>query len=128
MARRVEGYISKKVIKRWLEEYDYLAAGDRPPDAPPTNSGPKAYDGVSAGKLNKIMLDQAIDRLPPLMKACIRARYIYKLPLKATLRALGIGPKIYYNRCDLAIRHIYYQLNGRTANIMDLLKEIKREG
>lgn len=123
---RIEGYVSKKVIKRWLEEYEYLEAGDLPPDAPPSNSGPKSKDGISGRQLNKLMLDQAIEQLPPLQKACIKARYVERLPLKVTLRGLEVSAKVYYNRCDVAINNMYYYLNGKAANAVDLLKAIKR--
>lgn len=123
---RIEGLVSKKAIKKWLENYEYLAAGDKPPDAPPSNSGPKAYDGVTGGQLNKIMLDQAVESLSPLTQACIRARYIHKLPLRRTLKALGISAAIYYNRCDQGINDMYFFLNGKAANTLALLKEIKK--
>jgi DNA-directed RNA polymerase specialized sigma subunit len=121
---KIEGYISKKAIRRWLENYESLAAGDRPPEAVSTNSGPKAYDGISNAQLNKMMLDQAIENLPDLMKACIKARYIYKLPRKRTLQLLGISDAVYYNRCKLAIDHIYLELNGDLAGIKRLLEKI----
>ena len=121
---KIEGYISKRTIKRWLENYDSLAAEDRFPDAISTHSGPKAYDGISNSRLNRMMLDQAIENLPDLMKACIKARYIYKLPRKRTLQLLGISSAVYYNRCKLAIDHIYLDLNGDLAGIKRLLEKI----
>ncbi|XJZ25965.1 hypothetical protein ACF5W4_11185 [Bacillota bacterium Lsc_1132] len=88
---KVDGYVSKKVIKRWLENYEALAVGEAPDDAPPSNSGPKNYDGISGGQLNKIMLDQAIGKLSPLKRSCIEAKYIERLPLGITLKALEIN-------------------------------------
>jgi DNA-directed RNA polymerase specialized sigma24 family protein len=121
---KIEGFISKKTIKRWLEDYEYLTAGDRPPDAPPTNGGPKPDDGITNGQLNKLMLDQAINDLPPLMKACVKSRYVYKLRLGKTLKVLGISGGVYYERCRMAIDHIYAQLNGEKANYKALFDKI----
>lgn len=112
----VEGYISKATVVKWLEDYEYMVAGEAPPDAPPGNSGPKAYDGVSAAKLNKIMLDQAIDRLSPLKKNVIVCRYVRKLPRKEALKRLGISESVYYNRLKLAIDEMYSSLNGVKAD------------
>jgi DNA-directed RNA polymerase specialized sigma24 family protein len=122
---RVEGYISKKNIVRWLEHYEYLQVGDQQPDAlPMSTGGPKADDGISGGFLNRVMLDQAIDNLPPLMKACIKARYVHKLPLGKTLRVLGIGQGVYYERCKMAVDHIYKELNGDRLGVKALLEKI----
>jgi hypothetical protein len=45
----IEGYISKKNIKRWLENYEALVAGDRPYDAIPTNAGRRLMTALAAG-------------------------------------------------------------------------------
>lgn len=124
MGVRVEGYVSKKVIKGWLMTYEYLEAGDRPPDAPPTNSGPKNRDGISGGQLNKLMLDQAIENLPPLAKACVKARWVHRLPKGKTLRVLGITDGVYYNRCDLAINLIHAAINGEAGRYKALADKI----
>jgi hypothetical protein len=122
--KRIEGYISKKAVRYWLENYEYLEAGDRPPDAPPSNSGPKSPDGVSANQLNKIMLDQAIENLPPLHKACVKARWVYKFRMSHTLRTLEIGSSVYKQRTNEAITLIHDELNGDKVGYMGLLSEI----
>lgn len=121
---RIEGYVSKKVIYRWLENYEYIDAGDTPPEAPPSNGGPKSDDGISGGFLNKVMLDQAIENLPLLMKACIKARYIHRLPLGKTLKTLEISRDVYYERCKMAVDHIYRELNGDRVGVKSLLEKI----
>ncbi|AYP68433.1 hypothetical protein HWB91_gp63 [Bacillus phage vB_BboS-125] len=121
---RVEGYVSKKAIQRWLENYEYLEAGDTPPDTPPTNSGPKNQDGISGGQLNKLMLDQAIENLPPLAKACILARWVHKLSRAKTLRVLGISDAIYRNRCSLGIDLIHSEINGEVGRYKALADKI----
>ena len=57
---RIDGYVSKKTIRLWLENYESLAVGASVPDAPPSFTGPGAQDGKGDGRLNKIVLDQAI--------------------------------------------------------------------
>lgn len=112
----VEGYISMKVVRNWLENYEYMQSGDRDPDAIPTNSGPKNYDGISGGQLNKIMLDQAIANLSPLKRSCIEAKYIEKLPTKLTLKALEISYSVYQDRIRQGIVDIHNFLNGEKAD------------
>lgn len=117
---KVEGYVSKKVITRWLESYEALAAGEAPEDAPPSNSGPKNYDGISGGFLNKIMLDQAIASLSPLKRSCIEAKYIEKLPMAITLKALEISESVYKDRCKKGVDEIYRFLNGEKADQINI--------
>lgn len=122
---RIEGYTSKKVIRRWLVNYESMAAGDIPLDAMPRNSGPKAADGWGPGKLNKIMLDQAIENIPDKrMKACVYARWIYQLPLGKTLRTLNIPKSTYYKHCDDAVDFIYREINGERVGVKNLLNTI----
>lgn len=121
---RFEGFISKKVVKAWLETYEYMIAGDRPPDALPGNSGPKSADGIKAGFLNRVMLEQAIESLSPLTKACCKARWVHKLPRKQVLDTLGISKEVYYNRCDQAIEEIYQFVNGGLLPVKNLVEAI----
>lgn len=120
----IEGYVNKKTIRAWLDNYEYLEAGDILPDAVPSSSGPKAYDGISARQLNKVMLDQAIDNLPKLAKACCKARWVHKMPVNKTLDMLDIERDVYYNRCSLAVDLIYRELNGERASYVSLLEKI----
>jgi len=122
--KKIDGYVSKAMILEWLRHYEYLEAGDTLPDALPGNSGPKAYDGVSARQLNKLMLDQAIENLPKLAKACCKARWVHKFSVKKTLRMLDIEADVYYNRCRLAVDLIHKEINGERANYVALLEKI----
>jgi DNA-directed RNA polymerase specialized sigma24 family protein len=110
--KRIGGHIKKADIKLWLENYQALQTGDRFFDAQPTNSGPKSDDGISGMQLNKIMLDQAIEKLDVLERACILARYVHQLPLQRTLEQLEVSDAVYYQRCRSAIDSIYRQING----------------
>lgn len=121
---KIEGYVSKKVVKDWLENYASMHAKDRPVDAMPMSSGPKPSDGVTATQLNKVMLDQAIEALPILTKACCKARWVYGFPVDSTVNTLDISREIYYSRCDEAVELIYRALNGEKAAYIGLLRKI----
>lgn len=124
MGVRIEGLVSKKAVLGWLENYESLVAGDRPFDAMPSNSGPKVFDGVSGGQLNRIMLDAAIDDLPPVLAVCLKYRWVEQLPLGQALYRTGIPKSTYYRRCGKAVEYIYYHVNGIAAGIKDLLTQI----
>lgn len=109
----MEERISRKTIRYWLDNYEYMATGDVPPEAPVTNSGPKSFDGISAGKLNKIMLDKAIEDLPAQTKALVKSRFVHRHRRKLTLYLLGISPPTYYTWSDKAVDMIYEDLNGK---------------
>lgn len=120
--------MSKKNIRRLLDNYHTLEAGDQlpNPDAAPINTGPKAYDGVGGGRLNKIMLDDAIGKLSPFMQAVVKCRWTRQLPLKDALKVLGVSKSVYYHRCSLAVEQIYINVNGRAAGIVALYEKIRR--
>jgi fimbrial chaperone protein len=120
--------VSKKNIRRLLDNYQTLENGDQMPnpDAMPINGGPKAYDGVNGGRLNKIMLDDAILQLSPWMQAVVKCRWTRQLPLKDALRLLQVSKDVYYHRCALAIEQLYVNVNGRAAGIVALYTRIKR--
>ncbi|EXX84607.1 hypothetical protein BG53_09075 [Paenibacillus darwinianus] len=120
----IEGYLSKKIIRRWLDNYESLVVGDRPADALPSNSGPKNYDGVSGGRLNKIMLDDAIKHLSRLERACLTCKWIRQLRLAKALQLLGITKAEYTKGCDAAVDSIYAHLNGERAGIKRLMQAI----
>jgi len=41
----IQGHVSKRVIRSWLENYQSLVGGDIIPELI-SNSGPKEYDGI----------------------------------------------------------------------------------
>ncbi|MEC3841558.1 hypothetical protein [Bacillus amyloliquefaciens] len=120
---RVEDFMSKSTIKKLLENYTELAAGERPDDVV-SSGGPKAYDGVTGTQLNKIMLDSAIENLPPTIRSCVKCRYVYKLPMSLAIDTLGIPKKAYYKGCSKAVDLIYKELNGKSANAKAFLEKI----
>lgn len=121
-----EDYISKKTIRYWLDHYESLAADDRPYDQLPTNSGPKEIDGVSLMQLNKVMLDDAIDKLPFETQVCCKARWVYKVPVRKTRDALGITRQNYYDNCDKAIKYIHDYLNGSLIGVKQIINRLDK--
>ncbi|MEK4879320.1 hypothetical protein [Paenibacillus sp. FSL R5-0908] len=123
----IEGFVSKKNIRRLLVNYHTLENGDQlpNPDDMPVNGGPKAYDGVNGGRLNKIMLDDAIGQLSPWMQAVVKCRWTRQLPVKDALQLLHVSKDVYYQRCDLAVEQLYINVNGRAAGIVALYTRIR---
>ncbi|PGL92402.1 hypothetical protein CN943_21880 [Bacillus thuringiensis] len=121
---RIDGYVSKKTIRLWLENYESLAVGDRFPDAPPSFTGPGAQDGKGDGRLNKIVLDQAIKQLPKNMKYIVLARYVAKIPRKNTLRTMNITETVYYTRCKQAVDVLHMTINGDMVGMKKLIKKL----
>lgn len=121
---RIDGYVSKKTIRLWLENYESLAVGDRFPEAPPSFTGPGVQDGKSDGRLNKIVLDQAIKQLPKNMRYIVLARYVVKIPRKRTLHKLNINADTYYQRCRQAVDLLHMNINGDMAGMRSLIKKL----
>ncbi|WP_144488876.1 hypothetical protein [Bacillus thuringiensis] len=123
---RIDGYVSKKTIRLWLENYESLAVGDRFPDAPPSFTGPGALDGKGDGRLNKIVLDQAIKQLPKNMRYVVLARYVVKVPRKRILHTLSINANEYYKYCDKAVDTLYLIINGDMVGMNQLIKKVEQ--
>ncbi|KMQ12772.1 hypothetical protein ACU80C_12005 [Bacillus mycoides] len=121
---RIDGYVSKQTIRLWLENYESLAVGDRFPDAPPSFTGPATQDGKSDGRLNKIVLDQAIKQLPKNMRYIVLARYVVKIPRRNTLRTMNITETVYYTRCKQAVDMIHMNINGDIVGMKKLIKKL----
>jgi len=121
---RIEGYVSKKVIRQWLDNYESLVVGDRSFDELPGNSGPDEYDGIYAGQLNKVMLEHAIENLPKNEKRCCENRWLYKTPVRHTVNVLGISVSDYYRYCGNSIDLIHKRLNGEMVGVKDLLNRL----
>ena len=79
----------------------------------PRNSGPKEYDGIYGNQINKIMLDEAIDKLPSDQRNAVICRYIRRYSLGMALDLLKLTKKQYFAAHDMAISNIFSILNGR---------------
>jgi fimbrial chaperone protein len=124
---RIDGYISKKNVRRWLVNYQALESGDKIDDGVVVNSGPKAYDGVSGGRLNKIMLDKALADLRrdlPFSWRCCLYRWIRPIMRREALRLLGVSSAVYTRGCNEAVDYVYKHVNGGLIPYMRLLDAI----
>jgi hypothetical protein len=125
---RVEEAVSRKVIRMWLENYQAITSEDRIPDAVVFCSR-KADDGISGTFLNRVMLQKGLAQMAkdaPRLYQCCKARWIEPIwLLSETLRTLGLSKSAYYRACDNAVEFLYYQVNGKAANLLDLLKAIQ---
>jgi hypothetical protein len=120
----IEGYVSKNNIRRWLDNYTAMVLGDKPLNAMPTNCSPKDYDGVTGGRLNKIMLDDAIKKLSNLEWTCLSCKWIREMRTTEALQVLRITKAEYTRGCNAAIDSIYASINGPMAGIKRLMKQI----
>lgn len=118
--------MSKKNIRRLLENYAALESGDQLPADAPVNGGPKSYDGVTGSKLNKIMLDDAITKLSPWMQTVVKCRWTRQLSPQDAMKVLGCSKGVYYHRCKLAVEQIYIHVNGAAAGIVALYAKIDK--
>lgn len=103
--------VSKKTIRQWLKNYDVIVHGGRPDDDIPRNSGCKPMDGITNRLLTKIMLQEAIGKLPADLYRVVYFRWIDKLPLGFVLMQLGYSKDQYYYRCDKAVACLYDIIN-----------------
>jgi fimbrial chaperone protein len=116
----IEGYVSKKNVIRWLENYGSLEAGDQIDDGQVkiVNSGPKQTDGVSGGRLNKIMLDQALGQLRKELSFsfyCVRFHYIRPILQKEALRILNVRRPVFIRGLEQGQEFLYREINGKAA-------------
>ncbi|GKU79308.1 hypothetical protein [Paenibacillus sp. L3-i20] len=126
----IEGYVSKKNIIRWLENYGSLEAGDQIDDGQVVivNSGPKQTDGVSGGRLNKIMLDQALGQLRREMSFsfyCVRFTYIRPILQKEALRILNVRRPVFIRGLEQGEEYLFRVINGGAAEEKERLEGLK---
>lgn len=120
-----EGLLSKRVIEIILENYhDYFTSHYGPKTAKygDYNSGgmPRSNDGITYGRLNKVILRQAIDTLEPNLKAVIYFRWVYQHTPTQTVQQLGISRKQYYSLCRKAVDAIYQKVNETAVDKPDV--------
>lgn len=109
-----ERTIGRRVIRRWLENWEHLVRREPMEDQIPGNSGCRPADGVTNGMLNKIMLEMAYDRLPLELKRVAYYRWVIKgyYTLPQVLHILGLTKDQYYYRCDRVVDSVFYFVNG----------------
>lgn len=124
-------FVSKKNIYRLLENYRAMLYGDQMTVEPGVsiNTGPKSLDGVSGGRLNKIMLDQALSALRkglPFSYRCIDAKYLRPILVRESTHMLGVKLSVYNRGIKEGVDFLYFQVNGKEANLDLLRKAIDR--
>lgn len=113
-SRRASGkeiVISTHTIKNWLENWQALITESRFEDSIPGHKGPKNYDGVTAGRLNTIMLKAAIKSLPVDQRNLIVSKYIRQHNIKETTDLLGLNRQRYETIHKKALRGIWLNVN-----------------
>jgi DNA-directed RNA polymerase specialized sigma24 family protein len=104
--------ISERTIRKWLDNYDLLVDGKCNFEIIATNSGPRNPDGISNSYLNRIMLQDAIKKLPGEIRNCVVLRWIKQVPLRKAASMLGVNGAKYYKLCDAAVRELFITING----------------
>src|SRR5690625_3101387 len=112
----IEGYISKKAIRRMLENYSTVDSRgyELQEIRSPSNPNP---DGISYSRLNKIMIDKAIDKMPEEIRTCVVNRWIEQRKVEYITNLLNISFHKYYSNCDKGIEIIYQEFNKERAGI-----------
>lgn len=105
--------ISRRTVRRWLNEWDSLVRGGPPTeDIAPVNGGCKPTDGITNRQLNKIMLEMAYEALPIELRTVAYYRWVKPGPLGWTLKHLDYTKDQYYYRCDKVVSYVYHFVNG----------------
>lgn len=108
----MENAVSRRTVRRWLNDWDCLAGNGPPKEVFVGNSGSKPVDGITARMLNKIMLESAYEALPPDLKRVATCRWARPCSLSQALRTLGYTKDQYYYRCDKVVSFIFHHVNG----------------
>ncbi|MGG3887810.1 hypothetical protein [Metabacillus fastidiosus] len=120
----IEGYISRKAIERILKNWHEVGA-DKKDYSEVGSDNPVRSDGVSGGQINKIMIDQALKKIPnKKVQYSAYARWIYNIPASRTLARLGISRHTYDKYCNQAVDFIYSEINGERAGVKNLIELI----
>jgi hypothetical protein len=120
----IEGYLSRNAIKRILKNWHEVGANKKD-YSEIGHDNPIKGDGVGGGRINKIMIDQALKKIPyKKVQYCAYARWIYNIPAARTLARLGISRHTYHKHCDQAVDFIYSEINGDRAGVKNLLELI----
>lgn len=126
---KVEGLVTRKNIKRWLEQYNELKAGGRVEyEVSSGGGGPKNKDGVSGSQINMMMLDDAIAALRvdhEVLYNCIYFKFIHCYRWKQVQPLVNMARSTYYKYVDAGVDYLYYKINGETASMLSLLEAIK---
>ena len=113
--------VSKKTVKLWLENYHALQAGEPIGENP--FGGPKPEDGVTSSHLNKIMVDQAIQAMPPKLYQATNCRFIREMLVVDAIKEMNCGRGTYYRRNRDSINFVHAYVNGYEFELEELYQK-----
>lgn len=119
--------IGRWQVAEWLEDYEKLEVDVSAVSYGSGGSGGGGYGhggGVKSAVLAKIMLDQAVAKLPPQLQEPVRLRWVDRARRSDILKKLGTSKWIYYSRCDFAVAVITEMVNGRQPDLKKFMEEI----
>lgn len=119
----IEGYTSKRAIRRMLENYAEFTSEDRR-WVEVRSPSIKTPDGVHNTQLNKIMIDQAISKMPEDVRNCVINRWFEQHAVRHTTNLLSISVNEYYINCDKGVDLIYQEFNKDVIGAKNLLNAI----
>lgn len=123
----IDGLITRKVIRKWLENYDRLVNDDKILNMG-MNTGSPPDDGISNAMLNKIMLDAALEkmkRVAPNLYTVAKCRWLEQRTWKEAKQITGLAKSTYYYRANvMVVNFIYFEVNGKAAGLKKLIEEI----
>lgn len=113
----IDGYVSKKAIKNVLNNW-YGIGAKKVDYSEICHDNPLKNDGVSGGRINKMMIEDALNKIPDkITKYCAYARWIRDFPGSVTCDKLGISRHTYNKYCDKAVDFIYQDINGQYTDV-----------
>lgn len=120
--------IGRWQVTEWLENYEKLgvdvSAVAYDSGGTGGGGGHSSGGGVRSAVLAKIMLDQAVEKLPPQLQGPVKLRWVSRLRRDQILKQLGTSKWVYYSRCDFAVAVLTELVNGRQV---DDLKKFMEE-
>lgn len=119
--------IGRGQVAEWLENYERLGVDVSAVAYGSGGGGSGGYGSggqVKSAVLAKIMLDQAIAKLPGHLRDPVRLRWVNVTRRSDILKQLGTSRWVYYSRCDFAVTVITELVNGREFDINELAAEI----
>lgn len=112
--------ISRRTVRRWLNNWDFIVCGGPPKEDIYGNSGSRPVDGIAEKRLTKILLESAYRALPLGLRTVAYYRWVRPLPLGLVLKTLGYTKDQYYYRCDKVVAFVCYFVNGDKDCLIDV--------
>lgn len=122
----IKELITRKRIKKWLENYDRLHKEDK--SVKEVRSNQPAGGGVANSRIIKIMINEALQEMKGEnyeLYLAVKCRWVEQRTWKEAKEITGTAKGTYYYRTNvMAVDFIYEELNGSLAGYKDLLEAI----